>query len=160
MDLYKILKVSAIGLSLLGIVFVLLILSDVLSGIDMILYNAYVVLFIIISSVLYFGLKNMFSDKSNLMTTLKMIGSFLGLFALCFILASGEETLMREGKILSATSSKFIGAALFMFYSLIIIASGTMLFFGFIKTENNLTWQEDHHQKLMQDQWLTLLSYY
>ena len=131
MDLYKILKVSAIGLSLLGIVFVLLILSDVLSGIDMILYNAYVVLFIIVSSVLYFGLKNMFSDKSNLMTTLKMIGSFLGLFTLCFILASGEETLMREGKILSATSSKFIGAALFMFYSLIIIASGTMLFFGF-----------------------------
>ena len=131
MDLYKILKVSAIGLSLLGIVFVLLILSDVLSGIDMILYNAYVVLFIIVSSVLYFGLKNMFSDKSNLMTTLKMIGSFLGLFALCFILASGEETLMREGKTLSATSSKFIGAALFMFYSLIIIASGTMLFFGF-----------------------------
>tara|TARA_B100001559_G_scaffold77531_1_gene64271 strand:- start:19 stop:426 length:408 start_codon:yes stop_codon:yes gene_type:complete len=131
MDLYKILKVSAIGLSVLGIVFVLLILSDVLSGIDMILYNAYVVLFIIISSVLYFGLKNMFSDKSNLMTTLKMIGSFLGLFALCFVLASGEETLMREGKILSATSSKFIGAALFMFYSLIIIASGTMLFFGF-----------------------------
>ena len=133
MDLYKILKVSAIGLSVLGIVFVLLILSDVLSGIDMILYNAYVVLFIIISSVLYFGLKNMFSDKSNLMTTLKMIGSFLGLFALCFILASGEETLMREGKILSATSSKFIGAALFMFYSLIIIASGTMLFFGLFK---------------------------
>ena len=133
MDLYKIFKVSAIGLSLLGIVFVLLILSDVLSGIDMILYNAYVVLFIIISSVLYFGLKNMFSDKSNLMTTLKMIGSFLGLFALCFILASGEETLMREGKILSATSSKFIGAALFMFYSLIIIAIGTMLFFGFFK---------------------------
>ena len=131
MDLYKILKVSAIGLSVLGIVFVLLILSDVLSGIDMILYNTYVVLFIIISSVLYFGLKNMFSDKSNLMTTLKMIGSFLGLFALCFIIASGEETLMREGKILSATSSKFIGAALFMFYSLIIIASGTMLFFGF-----------------------------
>tara|TARA_X000000950_G_scaffold284009_1_gene386167 strand:+ start:2339 stop:2749 length:411 start_codon:yes stop_codon:yes gene_type:complete len=133
MDLYKIFKVSAIGLSLLGIVFVLLILSDVLSGIDMILYNAYVVLFIIVSSVLYFGLKNMFSDKSNLMTTLKMIGSFLGVFALCFILASGEETLMREGKILSATSSKFIGAALFMFYSLIIIASGTMLFFGFFK---------------------------
>ena len=133
MDLYKIFKVSAIGLSLLGIVFVLLILSDVLSGIDMILYNAYVVLFIIVSSVLYFGLKNMFSDKSNLMTTLKMIGSFLGVFALCFILASGEETLMREGKILSATSSKFIGAALIMFYSLIIIASGTMLFFGFFK---------------------------
>ena len=128
---YNILKYTALGLSLLGILFVLLILSDFLFGIDMILYNAYVILFIIVSSVLYFGIKNMIGNKSNLMNTLKGIGSFLALFIVCFLLASGEETLMREGKILSATSSKFIGAALFMFYSLIIIASGAMLFFGF-----------------------------
>ena len=128
---YNILKYTALGLSLLGILFVLLILSDYLFGIDMILYNAYVVLFIIVSSVLYFGIKNMIGNKSSLMNTLKGIGSFLALFIFCFLIASGEETLMREGKILSATSSKFIGAALFMFYSLIIIASGAMLFFRF-----------------------------
>ena len=128
---YNLLKYTALGLSLLGILFVLLILSDYLFGIDMILYNAYVVLFIIVSSVLYFGIKNMIGNKSNLMNTLKGIGSFLALFVVCFLIASGEETLMREGKILSATSSKFIGAALFMFYSLILIASGAMLFFGF-----------------------------
>ena len=128
---YNILKYTALGLSLLGILFVLLILSDYLFGIDMILYNAYVVLFIIVSSVLYFGIKNMIGNKSNLMNTLKGIGSFLALFVVCFLIASGEETLMREGKILSETSSKFIGAALFMFYSLILIASGAMLFFGF-----------------------------
>jgi len=128
---YNILKYTALGLSLLGILFVLLILSDYLFGIDMILYNAYVVLFIIVSSVLYFGIKNMIGNKSDLMNTLKGIGSFLALFVVCFLIASGEETLMREGKILSATSSKFIGAALFMFYSLILIASGAMLFFGF-----------------------------
>ena len=128
---YNILKYTALGLSLLGILFVLLILADNLFGIDMILYNAYVVLFIIVSSVLYFGIKNMIGNKSNLMNTLKGIGSFLALFIVCFLIASGEETLMREGKILSATSSKFIGAALFMFYSLILIASGAMLFFGF-----------------------------
>ena len=128
---YNIFKYTALGLSLLGILFVLIILSDYLFGIDMILYNAYVVLFIIISSVLYFGIKNMIGNKSSLMNTLKGIGSFLALFFVCFLIASGEETLMREGKILSATSTKFIGAALFMFYSLIIIASGAMLFFGF-----------------------------
>ena len=128
---YNILKYTALGLSLLGILFVLLILSDYLFGIDMILYNAYVILFIIVSSVLYFGIKNMIGNKSSLMNTLKGIGSFLALFIVCFLIASGEETLMREGKILSATSSKFIGAALFMFYSLILIASGAMLFFGF-----------------------------
>ena len=127
---YNIFKYTALGLSLLGILFVLIILSDYLFGIDMILFNAYVVLFTIISSVLYFGIKNMIGKKSSLMNTLKGIGSFLALFFVCFLIASGEETLMREGKILSATSSKFIGAALFMFYSLIIIASGAMLFFG------------------------------
>ena len=128
---YNILKYTALGLSLLGILFVLLILSDYLFGIDMILYNAYVVLFIIVSSVLYFGIKNMIGNKSSLMNSLKAIGSFLALFIVCFLIASGEETLMRDGKILSVTSSKFIGAALFMFYSLIFIASGAMLFFGF-----------------------------
>ena len=76
-------------------------------------------------------IKNMLGNISSLMNALKGVGSFLGLFLVCFLIASGEETLMREGKILSATSSKFIGAALFMFYSLIIIASGTMLFFGY-----------------------------
>ena len=131
MNFYNILKYTAIGLSLLGIIFVLVILLDNLVGIDMILYNAYFVLFIIVSSVMYFGIKNMIGNKSSLMNTLKGIGSFLGLFVVCFLIASGEETLMREGKVLSATSSKFIGAALFMFYSLILIASGTMLFFGF-----------------------------
>jgi len=131
MNFYNILKYTAIGLSLLGIIFVLVILLDNLVGIDMILYNAYFVLFIIVSSVMYFGIKNMIGNKSSLMNTFKGIGSFLGLFVVCFLIASGEETLMREGKILSATSSKFIGAALFMFYSLILIASGTMLFFGF-----------------------------
>ena len=128
---YDILKYTALGLSLLGILFVLLILSDYLFGIELILFTAYFVLFIIISSVSYFGIKNMIGNKSSLMNTLKGIGSFLLLFIICFIIASGEETLMREGKILSATSSKLIGAALFMFYSLIIIASGSMLFFGF-----------------------------
>ena len=49
---YNILKYTALGLSLLGILFVLLILADNLFGIDMILFNAYVVLFIIVSSVL------------------------------------------------------------------------------------------------------------
>ena len=128
---YNILKFTALGLSLLGIIFVLLILSDFLFGIDMILYNAYFVLFIIVSSVFYFGIKNMMDNKSSLMNTLKVIGSFLALFIVCFLIASGEETLMREGKILSAISSKFIGAALYMFYSLIIIASVAMLFFRF-----------------------------
>lgn len=131
MNLYKLIKFSAIGLSLLGIVFVLVILSDNMLGIDMVLFNAYLVLFLVITFVVIFGLKNIIADKSNFINTIKVVGSFIGLFIICYFIASGEETAMRDGKILSATSSKLIGAALFMFYSLIIIASGIMFFFGF-----------------------------
>ena len=131
MNLYKLIKFSAIGLSLLGIVFVLVILSGNMLGIDMVLFNAYLVLLSVITFVVIFGLKNIIADKSNFINTIKVVGSFIGLFIICYFIASGEETAMRNGKILSATSSKLIGAALFMFYSLIIIASGIMFYFGF-----------------------------
>ena len=131
MNLYKLIKFSAIGLSLLGIVFVLVILSGNMLGIDMVLFNAYLVLLSVITFVVIFGLKNIIADKSNFINTIKVVGSFIGLFIICYFIASGEETAMRDGKILSATSSKLIGAALFMFYSLILIASGIMFFFGF-----------------------------
>ena len=131
MNLYKLINFSAIGLSLLGIVFVLVILSGNMLGIDMVLFNAYLVLLSVITFVVIFGLKNIIADKSNFINTIKVVGSFIGLFIICYFIASGEETAMRDGKILSATSSKLIGAALFMFYSLIIIASGIMFYFGF-----------------------------
>ena len=130
MDFYNALKYTAIGLSLLAVIFLLVILFGNLFGVDLMLYNAYFILFIIVSAVLFFGISNVISDRLSLMNSLKLLGIFLGLFLVCFLLASGEETVMKEGKILSALSSKFIGAALFMFYALVIVASGSMLYFG------------------------------
>jgi hypothetical protein len=76
-------------------------------------------------------LKKVISDKDSLRSTLKILGAFLVLFLICyFALARGEETPLRDGKMLSAVGSKLISAALFMFYSLILIASGSMLWFG------------------------------
>ena len=130
MNIYKTAVYSALSLSILAVVSVLVILSDTLIGIDIILTIAYLILFAIITSVLFYSFKAIASDKSSLNSTLKMVGSFLVLFIICFLISSGEETLMREGKVLSAISSKFIGASIFMFYSLIVIASGAMLYFG------------------------------
>ena len=130
MDFYNALKYTAIGLSLLAVIFLFVILFGNLFGVDLMLYNAYFILFIIVSAVLFFGISNVISDRLSLMNSLKLLGTFLGLFLVCFLLASGEETVMKEGKILSALSSKFIGASLFMFYALVIVASGSMLYFG------------------------------
>ena len=104
---------------------------DMLQGIDYILIVAYLIMALIVSSVLFYSLKKIMSDKDSLRSTLKTLGIFLVLFLICyFVLARGEETPLRDGKILSAVGSRLISAALFMFYSLILIASGSMLWFG------------------------------
>ena len=132
MNSYKIIKYTAYALSLLGVLFVLMIqMMDMLQGIDYILFVAYLIMGLIVSSVAFYTFKNVIADKAALRTTLKTLGAFLILFLICyFVLARGEETPLRDGKMLSAAGSKLISAALFMFYSLILIASGSMLWFG------------------------------
>ena len=132
MNSYKIIKYTAYALSLLGVLFVLMIqMMDMLQGIDYILFVAYLIMGLIVSCVAFYSFKNVISDKTALRSTLKTLGAFLVLFLICyFVLARGEETPLRDGKMLSAAGSKLISAALFMFYSLILIASGSMLWFG------------------------------
>ena len=132
MNSYKIIKYTAYALSLLGVLFVLMIqMMDMLQGIDYILFVAYLIMGLIVSCVAFYSFKNVISDKAALRNTLKTLGAFLVLFLICyFVLARGEETPLRDGKMLSAAGSKLISAALFMFYSLILIASGSMLWFG------------------------------
>jgi len=132
MNSYKIIKYIAYGLSFLGVVFVLMIqMMDMLQGIDYILMVAYLIMGLIISSVAFYSFKKVISDKESLRSTLKTLGAFLILFLICyFVLARGEETPLRDGKMLSAAGSKLISAALFMFYSLILMASGSMLWFS------------------------------
>lgn len=133
MNTYKIIRYTALTLSLLGVVFVLMIqMMDMLQGIDYILFVAYIIMALIVSSVMFYSIRNIVSDKESLRSTLKTVGIFLVLFLICyFVLARGEETPLRDGKMLSAAGSKLISAALFMFYSLIAIASGAMLWFSF-----------------------------
>jgi hypothetical protein len=132
MNSYKIIKYIAYALSLLGVLFVVMIQTlDMLQGIDYMLIVAYLIMALIVSSVLFYSLKKIMSDKDSLRSTLKTLGVFSVLFLICyFVLARGEETPLRDGKMLSAVGSRLISAALFMFYSLILIASGSMLWFG------------------------------
>ena len=132
MNSYKIIKYTAYALSLLGALFVLMIqMMDMLAGIDYMLIVAYLIMGLIVSSVVFYTLKNVIADKKAMKSTLKTLGAFLILFLICyFVLARGEDTPLRDGKMLSAAGSKLISAALFMFYSLIAIASGAMLWFG------------------------------
>jgi peptidoglycan/LPS O-acetylase OafA/YrhL len=146
MGLHKIIKIAAAALSILGIVFLIMIISkgdDAIkamaeqgesSGVDYMSYIAYLVLGIVLTFVIIFVLKNMFSNKETLMSTIKGVGSFVVVALICyFVLAKGVETPLRDGEVLSASDDKLVGAGLYMFYLLALIACGTMIFFGLKK---------------------------
>ena len=95
------------------------------------MYIAYIVLGVIAVLVLLFSLKNMFTNAATLKKTLINVGAFVLLAAIAhFGFANGVETPLRDGEVLSANGSKWVGTGLYLFYFLVIIAAGIMLFTG------------------------------
>tara|TARA_B100000780_G_scaffold29047_1_gene18418 strand:+ start:831 stop:1244 length:414 start_codon:yes stop_codon:yes gene_type:complete len=131
MNLYKGTYYTAGILSITGIILVALITNGNISQIGILLYVAYIILALIISSVLYFTIKNISSNKALLVSTSKVVGIFLVTALICyFALSTGEETPLRDGNILSESGSRLVSAGLFMFYALMVAATCIMIFFG------------------------------
>ena len=57
-------------------------------------------------------------------------GLFLVVIVIAFVLSSGVETPMRDGKVLSAIGSRLVGTGIRVFYILVIVAVGLMIFSG------------------------------
>jgi hypothetical protein len=101
------------------------------------MYVAYFILGVAIVSVIYFTVSNLISNASGLKNTLLSIGAFILLFLVCyFIFASGNEMVLKDGSVLTVSQSKLVGAGLYLFYFLSVIAAGTMLYFGVKKSLN------------------------
>ncbi|MDG1379388.1 MAG: hypothetical protein P8P73_05235 [Flavobacteriaceae bacterium] len=131
MGFHKIFKIISMVLALVGILFGVMIIAGNDGQIDNMMFVAYAVLFLVIASVVVFTVLNLVSHKEALIGALKGVGSFLVLALICyFVFAEGVETELRDGEMLSASDSKLVGAGLYMFYALAIIASGTMLYTG------------------------------
>lgn len=149
MNLHKILKILAAILGVAGIVFLIRIIArgddtikaDALMGdtaiIDPIAYVAYIIMALVIGFVLIFVLKNLFTNTATLKNTLISLGAFVLLALICyFAFAKGVETPLRDGEVLSKKGSKLVGAGLYMFYFLVLIAGAAMLFSGVKKMIN------------------------
>lgn len=131
MGLHKIVKILSLVLALAGILFGVMIIAGNNGQIDSMMYVAYAVLFIVLALVVVYTLINLLSHKDALMGALKGVGSFVVLGLICyFVFATGTEKTIADGKILSATDDKLIGAGLYMFYALALIATGAMVFTG------------------------------
>jgi len=97
----------------------------------------YLLLAVAVIFSLGFALKNLFSDAANLKKTLFVIGGFLVMAAIAYVLASGDDVSVSEmaakGIETSETTIKRIGTGLNLFFILTAVAVGSMLYGGFKK---------------------------
>ena len=145
MNLQKITNISVVLLALLSLIVLGVIVGQGDEYIEMsamqgnfgavsVMINlALFVLLVTVLMTLVFSMKNLFSEKSKLKKAGISIGSFLFVFIVAFVLSSGVETPMQDGKMLSALQSKFVEAGIRTFYLLTLIAGGIMAYFSVSK---------------------------
>ena len=145
MNLQKITNISVVLLAVLALIVLGVIIGQGDEYIEMsamqgnfgavsVMINlALFVLLITVLMTLVFSMKNLFSEKSKLKKAGISIGSFLLVFIVAFVLSSGVETPMQDGKMLSALQSKFVEAGIRTFYLLTLIAGGIMVYFSVSK---------------------------
>ncbi len=140
MGLHRILKIVGMLLSVVGAIFLAMIITkgdEVVkatgAGVDGFIYVAYFIFALVLFFVIVFGLKGLFSG--NIKNTLIVIGVFIAIVLISYILADGTPMELNEGGMLSENGSKWVGAGLYTFYILAFIAIGAMILSGFKKVK-------------------------
>ncbi|MFT4801304.1 MAG: peptidoglycan/LPS O-acetylase OafA/YrhL [Flavobacteriaceae bacterium] len=145
MGLHKIIKIVGLILSLIGVALLGMMImkgDDVIketgSGIDAFIYTAYAIFALVLIAVVIFGLKGLMSG--NIKNTLIILGAFIVVIGVSYGLADNNplgihQLTLSNGEILTDSNSKWIGAGLYTFYILAIIAIGSMIVSGFKKAK-------------------------
>ena len=143
MDLQKLLKIVAVVIGVISVFFLGSIIStgdeavkagESSSTINTFMYVSYAILAIAVLIVLVFTITNLVSNTAGFKNTLMGVGAFVVLSLLCYFgFANGVDTPLKDGDILSANGSRLVGAGLYLFYFLAVIAGGIMLGFGIKK---------------------------
>lgn len=136
----KIVKIVAAVAGLLGIIFLVRIISAgdeaIKSGesaglVDPMAFVAYVVLFAIIAIVVLFVIRGLFMNPGGLKNTLIGVGAFAAVLIISYVLSSGDtmQYKLQDG-IATDSQSHMVGAGLTAFYILLALAAVVMIFSG------------------------------
>jgi hypothetical protein len=142
MDLYKIVKYLAFTLGIIGAIFALMIMAgDADTAVSMggnVLYITYAVLGLAILLVLIYVFKGLFAG--NIKKTLATVGIFVAIVLISFMMSSGTDLdltpFTSKGQDITESTSKNVGAGLYTFYFLALLAIGSMVFSGVKKITN------------------------
>ncbi|WP_282122860.1 hypothetical protein [Algibacter mikhailovii] len=136
MGLHKILKIVAFALAILGAIFALTIMAGdddtALSMSGNMLYVTYAVLGIVLALVVIFVIKGLFAG--DLKKTLLTVGAFAAVLFVSYGISSGTDLdltpFTSKGMDIDEGTSKIVGAGLYAFYTLAVVAIGSMLLGG------------------------------
>ena len=142
MDIQKITKYVALSLGVIGLILQVLILRKGDDAIEMaglagnfssvspMINLAIIILIIVVLITLVSSFATLASNPAKLKKAGISIAAFAAVVLLSFLLSEGVETPMKDGEVLSASGSRWVGAGLRTFYILAVIAMGTMLYSG------------------------------
>ncbi|MBN09521.1 MAG: hypothetical protein CMC79_04030 [Flavobacteriaceae bacterium] len=91
---------------------------------------AIIILGITVFVTFIFSLMNLASDSKKLKKALISCGLFLVVVGVAFVLSDGVETPLKDGKVLSASNSRWVGTGIRTFYILTFVAFASMIFSG------------------------------
>lgn len=142
MGLHKILKIVAFALAIIGAIFALLIIAGdeeaALSMSGNMLYIAYAVFGIVLFLVVVFVLKGLVTG--DIKKTLMTVGLFAAIIAISYAMSSGSDLDLKpfndKGLGITESVSRNVGAGLYAFYILGVLAIGSMLLGGVKKLFN------------------------
>ncbi|MEM9681462.1 MAG: hypothetical protein AAF901_14155 [Bacteroidota bacterium] len=99
------------------------------------LYSLTLIIFIVtIVATLITVVSTLLKNPSGLKNTAIGVVAFLLVIGIAYLgLAQGVETPLKDGEVLSAGGSKWVGAGLYTFYILAAVAVGLMFFSGIKK---------------------------
>ena len=91
---------------------------------------AIAILVITVALTLVFSLIGLTSDAKKLKKAMLSAGLFLAVIGISYAMSTGVETPLKDGEVLSANGSRWVGAGLRAFYILAVVAIGAMLMSG------------------------------
>ena len=142
MNLQTIVKIVSAVFGLLGVVFLFRIIgagdeeikmaasSGDFATVSPLVSLAIAILFITVIITLVFSILNLASSSKKLKKALIFIGCFIVVTVIAYFASDGVETPMKDGEVLSASGSRWVGTGLRMFYILATLAILSMLLSG------------------------------
>ena len=142
MNLQTIVKIISAVFGLLGVVFLFRIIgagdeqikmaatSGDFSTVSPLVSLAIAILLITVLITLVFSVLNLASSSKKLKKSLIFIGCFVVVTLIAYAASDGVETPMKDGEVLSANGSRWVGTGLRMFYILATLAILSMVLAG------------------------------